>query len=211
MANKWAYLLTDENLAEQIQQAKECGNAENLTEPRAETVKIKQGKIIIKLKNGGEFRVSHTLIQGLETATVEQLQDFWVSTSGDSIHWENLDVDFSVLGLLLGRFGTKRWMMSEKVETEDKTTDSKTKEPSAKKKASGKVVIMDNGKKPVKSGSVGNGRNALTVLSPNPSGFVSRRGSDKSSDAFIQKASKQVSSDSSRQVLKKTISKRAVK
>jgi hypothetical protein len=124
MASKWAHLLTDENLAEQIQQAKECGNAENLAEPRAETVQVKQGEIIIQLRNGSEFRVSHTLIQGLESATVEQLQDFWVSISGDSIHWESLDVDFSVPGLLAGRFGTKRWMMAEKAKTEDKTANN---------------------------------------------------------------------------------------
>jgi Protein of unknown function (DUF2442) len=124
MANKWAHLLTEENLAEQIEQAKACGDAENLTEPRAETVQVKQGKIIIKLRNGAEFRVAHTLIQGLETATVEQLQDFWVSASGDSIHWESLDVDFSVPGLLAGRFGTKRWMMAEKAKAEDKTVNN---------------------------------------------------------------------------------------
>jgi hypothetical protein len=124
MASKWAHLLTDENLAEPIQQAKECGNAENLAEPRAETVQVKQGEIIIQLRNGSEFRVSHTLIQGLESATVEQLQDFWVSISGDSIHWESLDVDFSVPGLLAGRFGTKRWMMAEKVKAEDKTVNN---------------------------------------------------------------------------------------
>ncbi len=124
MANKWAHLLTEENLAEQIEQAKACGDAENLTEPRAETVQIKQGAIIIKLRNGAEFRVAHTLIQGLETATVEQLQDFWVSTSGDSIHWESLDVDFSVPGLLAGRFGTKRWMMAENAKAEDKTVNN---------------------------------------------------------------------------------------
>jgi hypothetical protein len=44
MANKWAHFLTEENLAEQIEQAKACGDAENLTEPRAETVEVKQGK-----------------------------------------------------------------------------------------------------------------------------------------------------------------------
>jgi hypothetical protein len=124
MANKWAHLLTEENLAEQIEQAKACGDAENLTEPRAETVQVKQGKIIIQLRNGAEFRVSHTLIQGLENATAEQLQDFWVSASGDSIHWESLDVDFSVPGLLAGRFGTKRWMMAENAKAEDKTVNN---------------------------------------------------------------------------------------
>jgi hypothetical protein len=61
MANKWAHLLTEENLAEQIEQAKACGDTENLTEPRAETVQVKQGKIIIQLRNGAEFSVAHTL------------------------------------------------------------------------------------------------------------------------------------------------------
>jgi hypothetical protein len=29
---------------------------------------------------------------------------------GDGLHWETLDTDFTVAGLLAGVFGTKRWM-----------------------------------------------------------------------------------------------------
>lgn len=33
-----------------------------------------------------------------------------VTPSGEGLHWEALDVDLSVLCLLLGVFGTKSWM-----------------------------------------------------------------------------------------------------
>jgi hypothetical protein len=98
--NKWADRLTEENLIDQIEQAKEKGRQANQQE----------NLVIIELKNGASFSFPPDLVEGLGNATPEVLQDLWMPESGDSIHWEQLDVSFSIPGLLAGIFGTKRWM-----------------------------------------------------------------------------------------------------
>ena len=49
-------------------------------------------------------------MQGLEKATPEDLDDVWLDASGSSVHWERLDADFNIAGLVAGIFGTKDWM-----------------------------------------------------------------------------------------------------
>ncbi|KQT31288.1 hypothetical protein ASG29_15095 [Sphingomonas sp. Leaf412] len=66
--------------------------------------------IVIDLTNGSTFAFPPTLAQGLEQATPEQLDGVEISGGGFGLHWEALDVDFTVPGLLAGRFGTARYM-----------------------------------------------------------------------------------------------------
>jgi Protein of unknown function (DUF2442) len=110
--NKWADLLTEENLVDQIEQAKEKGRRANQEEPRAKSAHYssQENLVIIELKNGASFSFPPDLVEGLGNAAPEVLQDLWIPESGDSIHWEQLDVSFSIPGLLAGIFGTKRWM-----------------------------------------------------------------------------------------------------
>jgi hypothetical protein len=110
--NKWADRLTEENLIDQIEQAKEKGRQANQQEPRAKSAHYssQENLVIIELKNGASFSFPPDLVVGLGNATPEVLQDLWMPESGDSIHWEQLDVSFSIPGLLAGIFGTKRWM-----------------------------------------------------------------------------------------------------
>lgn len=51
----------------------------------------------------------------LEGATIQQISEVFLS-DGDSIHWEDLDIDLHVSGLLEGRYGTERWMRKLKAE-----------------------------------------------------------------------------------------------
>jgi hypothetical protein len=48
--------------------------------------------------------------QGLETATDEDLAAVEILGAGYGLHWEALDVDLSIPGLLAGLFGTKAYM-----------------------------------------------------------------------------------------------------
>jgi hypothetical protein len=82
------------------------------TEPRAAFVRFDQssGLIVIALKNGAFFSFPPNLMQGLEEATSEDLNDVWLDASGSSVHWARLDVDFEITGLVAGIFGTKAWM-----------------------------------------------------------------------------------------------------
>jgi Protein of unknown function (DUF2442) len=50
------------------------------------------------------------LAQGLSGATPQDLAQVEITPMGDGLHWETLDTDFTVAGLLNGVFGTKRWM-----------------------------------------------------------------------------------------------------
>jgi hypothetical protein len=108
----WDKELTEENLRDQIAQAKQAWKTAEATEPRAESVQYNQSEdlIVIKLKNGAIFCFPPRLAQGLESASPEQLTDVWLPPSGSSVHWESLDVDFGIPELIAGIFGTKSWM-----------------------------------------------------------------------------------------------------
>ena len=47
--------------------------------------------------------------QGLGSASVEDLSEIEIQSSGESIYFPRLDADFSVPNLLEGRFGNDRW------------------------------------------------------------------------------------------------------
>jgi hypothetical protein len=81
-------------------------------EPRAQNVRYdrRSGRIIVSLTNGCSFAFPARLAQGLERASDNQLGGVEVIGLGFGLHWENLDVDLSVPGLLAGLFGTKAYM-----------------------------------------------------------------------------------------------------
>ncbi|WP_310422089.1 DUF2442 domain-containing protein [Chamaesiphon sp. VAR_48_metabat_135_sub] len=110
--NKWQHLLTEENLSSQIEAARAEGERANQTEPRARSAcYLPQDNIIsIELTNNAIFSFPPELAQGLADASPKALADFWMPSSGDSIHWDSLGVSFSIPALLIGIFGTKNWM-----------------------------------------------------------------------------------------------------
>jgi hypothetical protein len=66
--------------------------------------------VIVELTNGCTFTFPPRLAQGLESATADQLAAVEVLGAGYGLHWEALDVDLSIPGLLAGLFGTKAYM-----------------------------------------------------------------------------------------------------
>ena len=68
------------------------------------------GRIVVDLTNGCTFAFPPRLAQGLETATDEQLGAVEILGAGYGLHWEPLDVDLSVPGLMAGLFGTQAYM-----------------------------------------------------------------------------------------------------
>ncbi|MDB9312365.1 DUF2442 domain-containing protein, partial [Spirulina sp. CS-785/01] len=80
--------------------------------PCAEAVHYNPDRNLIEihLTNGAIFAFPPHLAQGLGKATPEQLNDVWLDAAGLSVHWESLDADFSVSGLVQGIFGTQAWM-----------------------------------------------------------------------------------------------------
>ena len=69
--------------------------------------------MIVELTNGCTFAFPPKLAQGLEAATEEQLSQVEILGTGTGLHWEALDADLSIPGLLAGLFGTKAYMAQQ--------------------------------------------------------------------------------------------------
>jgi hypothetical protein len=88
------------------------GQAARQSEPRAATARYdrRHKRVVIGLTNGCTFSFPPRLAQGLEMATDDQLRRIAILGAGHGLHWEDLDVDFTVTGLLAGMLGTKAYM-----------------------------------------------------------------------------------------------------
>lgn len=104
--------LTDEDLDAQIEAARERGRITDETEPRARSARYNRrtGRIEVELEDGCLFAFPAESAQGLRGATPERLAAVEIEGGGFALRWEELDADFTVPGLLAGRFGSKRWM-----------------------------------------------------------------------------------------------------
>jgi hypothetical protein len=69
-------------------------------------------RLVVELKNGSTFMVPASLVEGLADATDDQRSEIDVWGEGYALRWEQLDLDFTVPGLVSGVFGTKRYMAS---------------------------------------------------------------------------------------------------
>jgi hypothetical protein len=96
----------------QIDAALERGRAARLTEPRASKARYDRalGRIVVDLTNGCTFAFPPRLAQGLEVATDEQLAGVQILGAGYGLHWDALDTDLTIPGLLAGIFGTQAYM-----------------------------------------------------------------------------------------------------
>jgi hypothetical protein len=96
----------------QLDAAIERGRTARLIEPRARAARYdgRLGRVIVELTNGCTFAFPPRLAQGLEEATDEQLAEIKILGAGYGLHWEALDADLSIPGLLAGLFGTKAYM-----------------------------------------------------------------------------------------------------
>jgi hypothetical protein len=96
----------------QIDAAFERGRLVLETEPRAASARYdrKLKRIVVDLTNGCIFAFPPRLAQGLEAATDEQLDKVEILGAGYGLHWNALDVDLSLPGLLAGLFGTRAHM-----------------------------------------------------------------------------------------------------
>ncbi|CFX24486.1 conserved protein of unknown function [Candidatus Filomicrobium marinum] len=92
--------------------AVERGRIAQQTEPRAAAARYdkRNSRIVVDLTNGCTFAFPPHMAQGLETATDKELATVEILGAGYGLHWEELDVDLSVPGLLAGIFGTKAYM-----------------------------------------------------------------------------------------------------
>lgn len=97
---------------EQIEAANESGRSVRETRPHARTARYdaKAGRVIVELTNGATFAFPPRLVEGLHHATEAEIADVEVIGGGFGLHWEALDLDYTVPGLVNGVFGTAKWM-----------------------------------------------------------------------------------------------------
>ncbi len=104
--------LEDLAFQQAFEQAQAAAVQANRTEPRAVAAHYDRsaGLVVVHLRSGASFSFPPQIAQGLANADEQDLAQVEVTPMGDGLHWEALDTDFSVAGLLSGVFGTKRWM-----------------------------------------------------------------------------------------------------
>ena len=100
--------LTDE----QIRAANERGRIVRETQPHAQSARYdaKADRVVVELTNGATFAFPPRLLEGLHEASPADIAEVEVIGCGFGLHWEALDLDYTVPGLVNRVFGTARWM-----------------------------------------------------------------------------------------------------
>lgn len=106
--------MSDEEFERQYVEATKRGEEFLRTAPKAVAARFdtSSGRMIFEMDTGVTFFLPVDLIQGLQTEDVAALNDFELVQQGTQIHWNTLDAQFYVGGLMNGEFGTRRWMSS---------------------------------------------------------------------------------------------------
>lgn len=110
---KWSY--TEEEFAAQAAAA-EARQVERVAsgavEPTAIAVRYdhESRKFTLELANGTAFIFPADHCQGLRGASNEDLAAVELTPGGYGLHWEALDADLGIAGLLQGFFGGPAWM-----------------------------------------------------------------------------------------------------
>lgn len=68
------------------------------------------GELALTLRGGVRLLVPIELLQGVAGAPPELIERVELLGGGSALHWEELDADLLVQGIVAGSFGTRRWM-----------------------------------------------------------------------------------------------------
>lgn len=73
-----------------------------IQEARAIDVRIEQDKFYVQLEDGREIGVPYNWFWRLNQATEAERKDWRFISDGYGIHWEDIDEDISIAGILKG-------------------------------------------------------------------------------------------------------------
>ena len=65
---------------------------------------------VLKLTDGSRTFIGREKLQGLQNAKKSQIANVEIIGKGTGLHWPDLDLDYSISGLLSGIYGNKLWM-----------------------------------------------------------------------------------------------------
>lgn len=107
---KWE--ISEEELAAELDHARESAQHSDETEPRAHSVRYDQGsnRLILELNNRCTFAFPPELDEDLSKLSPEELLDVTLTPSREGLRWKKADIYLSVPGLLAGIFGSSQWM-----------------------------------------------------------------------------------------------------
>ena len=100
-------LTTDAEIDRAIANAKRLEGEPRLIEVNYEP---RPDLFVLKFSDGWRHAIPRENLQGLRTATKDQLARVEILGPGTVVHWPSLDVDFYVPGLVKGIYGNRRWM-----------------------------------------------------------------------------------------------------
>ena len=72
--------------------------------------RARTGKIVIDFATGVSLTIPRKLLQGLENASPRDVAKVELEGYGSALHWEALDVDHYIPGLISGVLGSRKWM-----------------------------------------------------------------------------------------------------
>ncbi|TCU11197.1 DUF2442 domain-containing protein [Rhizobium sullae] len=99
----------------ELTQAKRRWEVERAQRPIPASVRFDSSseRIIVEFTNGAAFMFPARSLQGLEEATAAELAE--VELLGETeLHWESLDADYTISGLMNGVFGSKAFMEAQR-------------------------------------------------------------------------------------------------
>ena len=104
--------INDRDFEAQLERARRAAELNALMEPRAVSAEYDAAgqRIVVELRSGAVFSFPVRIAQGIAGGSAAELAEVEVTPAGDGLHWEGLDADLSVAGLLAGRFGSEAWM-----------------------------------------------------------------------------------------------------
>jgi hypothetical protein len=96
----------------EIDAAIECAKVYEQYRPQATKAayRPKDDIVAITLSTGVGITIPRKLLQGLEKAAPRDAAKVTLEDYGSSLHWESLDVDHYIPGLISGIYGTRKWM-----------------------------------------------------------------------------------------------------
>jgi hypothetical protein len=102
---------SDDNLLSQNEAAVREAREADRIEPRASTVRYdaERGLVLVELRSGFAFGFPPERVAGLEAGTAKDLTIVRISPSADGLHWDNLDVDVSLTGLMADALNLREW------------------------------------------------------------------------------------------------------
>ncbi len=74
---------------------------------------VKSQRVVVTLVSGIELAIPPAIVQGLSTATAEDLAEIVITPLGNGLYFPTIDADVFITAIMDGYTGTSKWMARE--------------------------------------------------------------------------------------------------